>query len=157
MVVANASQLDALKRVGRLVAAVLNAMQAHAQPHMSTAELDHFGAQLLAKAGAESAPRVSYDFPGDTCISVNSEAAHGIPGERILQAGDLINIDVSAVLDGYFADTGASFILQPDAARDAIKQRLCTAAQRARDAGVAAAQAGRKVHEVGRRIERTVR
>jgi len=157
MVVANASQLNALKRVGRLVAAVLNAMQAHAQPDMSTAELDHFGAQLLAKAGAESAPRVSYDFPGDTCISVNSEAAHGIPGERILQAGDLINIDVSAVLDGYFADTGASFILQPDAARDAIKQRLCTAAQRARDAGVAAAQAGRKVHEVGRRIERMVR
>jgi len=142
MIVVNASQLEALQRAGRVVAEVLNAMQAHAQPNMSTAELDHFGAQLLAKAGAESAPRVSYDFPGDTCISVNSEAAHGIPGERILQAGDLINIDVSAVLDGYFADTGASFILRPDATRDAIKQRLCTAAQRARDAGVAAAQAG---------------
>lgn len=157
MVVANETQLQHLKRVGQLVAEVLNAMQTHARPGMTTAELDVFGAHLLAKAGAESAPRVSYDFPGDTCISVNDEAAHGIPGERVLQGGDLINIDVSAVLDGYFADTGGSFVLRPDNERDAIKLRLCKSAQQARDAGVAAAQAGRKVYEVGRCIERTVR
>jgi len=131
MVVVNETQLQGLQRVGRVVAQVLNAMQAHAQPGMNTAELDDLGAQLLTQAGAASAPRVSYDFPGATCISVNNEAAHGVPGERVLQAGDLINIDVSAVLDGYFADTGGSFVLQPEATRDATKQRLCNAAQRA--------------------------
>jgi methionyl aminopeptidase len=157
MVVANEIQLQGLQRIGRVVAQVLSAMQTHAQVGMSTAELDHMGAQLLAKAGATSAPRMSYDFPGDTCISVNDEAAHGVPGARALQAGDLINIDVSAELDGYFADTGGSFVLQPDAARDAIKQRLCSAALRARNAGVAAAQAGKRINEVGRCIERTVR
>lgn len=157
MVVANETQLQALKRAGHLVAYVLNAMQMHARAGMNTAELDDFGSRLLAEAGGESAPRISYGFPGATCISVNDEAAHGIPGERVLCAGDLINIDVSAALEGYFADTGASFILQPDADRDALKQRLCSAALRARDAGVAAACADRRVCDIGKQIQRTVR
>lgn len=158
MVVNNASQLQGLQTIGRVVAQVLTAMQAHAQSGMSTAELDHYGATLLAQAGAESAPQLCYAFPGATCISVNAEAAHGVPGERRLAAGDVINIDVSAMLAGYFADTGASFVLQPDdSPAAAFKQRLCDAALRARDAGIAAVRAGRRINEVGRMIERTVR
>ena len=157
MIITSESQLTALKRIGHIVADVLHAMQMHARPGMTTAELDEFGAQLLAKAGADSAPQLSYDFPGATCISVNYEAAHGVPGEHVLRASDLINIDVSAILDGYFADTGGSFVLQQDIERDAIKLRLCKAALRARDTGIACAQAGRKVFELGRCIERAVR
>jgi methionyl aminopeptidase len=101
---------------------------------------------------------MTYDFPGATCISINHEAAHGVPGEKQMQAGDVINIDVSAMLDGYFADTGGSFVLQPDSSpQAALKQRLCNAAQRARDAGIATARAGQRINEVGRAIERSVR
>lgn len=157
MIVTSETQLQGLKRVGGIVARVLHAMQAHARPGMMTAELDEFGARLLADAGADSAPRLCYDFPGTTCISINDEAAHGIPSERVMCAGDLINIDVSAALDGYFADTGGSFVLQPDMARDALKQRLCQTALRARDVGLAAARAGQKLHAIGRSVERTVR
>lgn len=136
-------------------------MQAYARVGMTTAELDSWGGQLLAQAGAESAPRRCYDFPGDTCISVNEEAAHGIPGDRVLQAGDLVNIDVSAALDDYFADTGGSFVLagnDSDIQLDAqMKRRLCAAALQARDVGVAAARAGQRLNRVGQLIERSIR
>ncbi|MGD9841604.1 MAG: type I methionyl aminopeptidase [Steroidobacteraceae bacterium] len=156
MIVSSDSQLRGLQRAGKLVAQTLIAMQSHARPGMSTAELDEFGGQLLTQAGANSAPRSTYDFPGHTCISVNAEAAHGIPGERVLCADDLINIDVSAEVDGYFADTGGSFVLAPNATTNSLKHRLCAAAQYARDAGIAVVRTGQSLNIIGRRIERTI-
>nr|WP_287420644.1 type I methionyl aminopeptidase [Candidatus Brachybacter algidus] len=65
--------------------------------------------------GAKSAPKLTYGFPGFTCISVNNEVAHGIPTEdKILQEGDLINIDVSAEMGGFWSDNGGSFVLGED-------------------------------------------
>ncbi len=158
MIVCNDAQLQGLRRVGQLVARIRDRMQQHARPGMTTAELDALGGQWLDEAGAESAPRLCYDFPAHTCISVNEQAAHGIPGERILQAGDLVNIDVSAMLDGYFADTGGSFVLAPTSANDdtQLKQRLCDAALQARNTGVAHAQAGQRLNVIGRYIERAI-
>jgi len=158
MVVRANHQLEGLQRIGRIVATVLHEMQQHARAGMTTAELDNFGNALLVQHGAASAPRLVYDFPGATCISINHEAAHGVPGDKIMHDGDLINVDVSAMLDGYFADTGGSFVLQPDGSpQNALKQRLCKAARRARDAGIASARAGQRISEVGRAIERSVR
>src|ERR1041384_2628978 len=97
MVVSNDSELQGLKEIGRICAATLNAMAAAMQPGMTTRELDDLGRKLLEEAGAQSAPETCYQFPGATCISVNEEVAHGIPGDRVLQPGDLVNIDVSAV------------------------------------------------------------
>lgn len=158
MVIQTESQLLALKRIGQIVGQVLHQMQSYAKPGMTTAELDHYGEQLLSQQGAASAPRLVYDFPGATCISVNHEAAHGVPGDRELKTGDVINIDVSAMLDGYFADTGGSFVLQPDDCSQAsLKQRLCGAALRARDAGIASVRAGQRLSSIGRAIERSAR
>jgi methionyl aminopeptidase len=157
VIITNDAQLDSLRRIGQVVARVLQQMQAYAEVGMTTVELDEFGGALLDNAGAQSAPQLSYGFPGFTCISINEEAAHGIPGERVLQAGDLINIDVSAAMAGVFADTGGSFVLCPDTSADNdLKQRLCRAALQARDAGVAVAQAGTRLNQVGRRIERVI-
>lgn len=111
------SDLAGLRKVGQIVARCLQYMQTKLEPGMTTAELDQIGGQFLTEYGAQSAPKLAYGFPGYTCISVNEEAAHGIPGPRVLQAGDLINIDVSAELDGYFADTGGSSIIPPEAKR----------------------------------------
>ncbi|NJN80081.1 MAG: M24 family metallopeptidase [Anaerolineales bacterium] len=101
-----------LKAAGRVVAGALKKMIKHAKPGMTTAELDYIGKEFLEKEGAKSAPQTMYNFPGATCISISPVIAHGIPNETVLQAGELINIDVSAELDGYFADTGASWWLQ---------------------------------------------
>ena len=118
MTLENDDDLNGLKAIGRICANVLQHMQTAVRPGMTTAELDLIGRRLLEAAGAVSAPESCYKFPGATCISVNEEVAHGIPGDRVIQDGDLVNIDVSAVLDGYFADTGASFVVGVEAAAD---------------------------------------
>lgn len=115
MSITKASELIGMKRIGDIVASVLKEMRSYARPGMTTKELDDFGGDLLRRAGAKSAPALAYGFPGWTCISVNQEVAHGIPSEKtILQEGDLINVDVSAMLDGYWADNGGSFVLGRD-------------------------------------------
>src|SRR5690625_988291 len=126
MTVDNQRDIDGILRVGRIVAYVRDAMLAAIEPGMTTGELDDMGAALLEKEGAQSAPRVMYDFPGATCISVNEEAAHGIPGPRVMQPGDIVNVDVSAEFGGYFADTGGTVIVPP---KTQLKTRLCHATQ----------------------------
>jgi methionyl aminopeptidase len=104
-----------MQAVSEAVAITLKKMHDFAQIGMNTLELDEYGGKLMQEMGAKSAPRLTYKFPGWTCISVNQEVAHGIPSaKKILQAGDLINIDVSAELDGYWADNGGSFVLGED-------------------------------------------
>ena len=92
--------MKGMLQAGQVVARILKQMGEAARPGVSTAELDALGANLMKKEGALSAPMVSYKFPAFTCISINEEAAHGIPGNRVIQEGDLVNIDVSAVVDG---------------------------------------------------------
>lgn len=101
----------ALRKIGQIVGQVLQEMLAAAKPGMTTLELDEIGKELLSRQGARSAPILLYNFPGATCISVAPAVAHGIPGDYVLKAGDLINIDVSAELDGYFGDNGGSMVV----------------------------------------------
>jgi methionyl aminopeptidase len=104
-----------MQQASDVVAITLKRMREFAKPGLSTKELDEYGGQLLAEMGARSAPKLTYDFPGYTCISVNEQVAHGVPtAEKILKEGDLVNIDVSAELNGFWADNGGSFILGED-------------------------------------------
>ena len=113
MSIQSGNDLSALKRVGKAVAATLREMLRRVRPGMTTAELDKIGAAVLARYGARSAPKTVYGFPADTCISVNDQAAHGVPGARVIKSGDVVNIDVSAELGGYYADTGETIALRP--------------------------------------------
>jgi methionyl aminopeptidase len=151
MTITNEAELAGLRTVGRVVANTLQAMARAMEPGMTTRELDGIGRALLEAEGAQSAPEVTYAFPGATCISVNEEIAHGIPGDRVLAAGDLVNIDVSAVKDGFFADTGASFPLgtvTPEVAR------LCRDGRRAMQAGISEVGHGRPLAGIGNAIGR---
>lgn len=115
MSIGKQSELEGMQAASEAVAITLKEMRAHAKPGMSAKELDDFGGQLLQDLGARSAPYLTYKFPGYTCISVNQEIAHGIPSaHKILQEGDLVNIDVSAELNGFWADNGGSFVLGED-------------------------------------------
>jgi methionyl aminopeptidase len=134
MTITKEDELARLKDIGRIVANTMQAMAAAMEPGMTTREMDEIGRALLERAGAASAPEAVYAFPGATCISVNEEIAHGIPGDRILRDGDLVNIDVSASKDGYFADTGATFRMgqvRP------VLDRLCRDGKRAMQIGIA--------------------
>ncbi|NEX46223.1 type I methionyl aminopeptidase [Pseudotabrizicola algicola] len=133
MTITQDDELESLQAIGRIVANTLQAMAGAMEPGMTTQELDDIGRAHLEREGAASAPETTYGFPGATCISVNEEIAHGIPGGRVLRAGDLVNIDVSASKDGYFADTGASFGL---GAVPAALQKLCRDGRRAMQIGI---------------------
>ncbi|WNI36204.1 type I methionyl aminopeptidase [Chryseobacterium sp. SG20098] len=115
MSITNEDQMLGMQKVSEAVAYTLKKMMDYAEPGMTTKDLDEYGAQILEGFGAKSAPYLTYGFPGWTCISVDNEFCHGIPtDQRILKEGDLINIDVSAELDGYWADNGGSFVIGKD-------------------------------------------
>ncbi|MBB3021024.1 methionyl aminopeptidase [Microvirga lupini] len=149
MTVSNEDDLAKLQEIGRIVANTLEAMAAALEPGMTTAELDLIGRKLLEAAGARSGPELVYDFPGATCISVNEEVAHGIPGSRRIQAGDLVNIDISAEKNGLFADTGASFAVPP--ITNATK-RLCRDGKRAMWIGLRQVGANKPLAGIGQAI-----
>lgn len=151
MSIENENDLIALRKIGKIVAQCLQYMRSKLEPGITTLELDQLGQVFLEKHGARSAPQLVYNFPGATCISVNEEAAHGIPGTKILSAGDLVNIDVSAELGGYFADTGGSFIIPPESN---LKRNLCLATQRALEMAMRSAFAGQPLYSIGRAIEK---
>lgn len=115
MSISGETDLTGMMKASEAVACTLKEMKKYAQPGISTKQLDEFGAGILSDFGARSAPFLAYGFPGHTCISVNHEFCHGIPSEsRILQEGDLINIDVSAELGGFWSDNGNSFVVGED-------------------------------------------
>lgn len=154
MTIETEDDVVALKRIGRIVSYTLQQMLDAAEPGMTTRELDALGAQLLEKHGARSAPKLTYDFPGSTCISINEEAAHGIPGDRVIRAGDVLNVDVSAELGGYFADTGGTKVVPPT---NPQKTRLCHATRTALQQAMKQARAGQPISGIGAAIERTAK
>ncbi|WP_392338520.1 type I methionyl aminopeptidase [Loktanella salsilacus] len=149
MTITQDDELQGLSVIGRIVANTVRAMSRALEPGITTQELDEIGRALLDAAGAVSAPEATYDFPGATCISVNEEIAHGIPGARVIKAGDLVNIDVSASKDGFFADTGATFQVPPVKTH---MDQLCRDGQRAMQIGIAQVGHGKPLAGIGNAI-----
>ncbi|WP_105384221.1 type I methionyl aminopeptidase [Neorhizobium alkalisoli] len=149
MVISTEDELAKLKEIGRLCAQAMEAMGKALEPGITTRELDDIGRRILENAGAQSAPETCYQFPAATCISVNEEVAHGIPGDRVINAGDLVNIDVSAVKDGFFGDTGASYAVPP------VKreiEKLCRDGRRALWTGLQQVKSGKPIAGIGNAI-----
>ena len=149
MTVSSDDDLAKLKQIGRIVADTLEAMSKAIEPGITTRELDQVGREVMQAAGARPAPELVYGFPGATCISVNEEIAHGIPGDRRIEPGDLVNIDVSAEKDGYFSDTGASFAVPP--VTRAV-ERLCRDGRRALWTGLRQVGTGRPLSGIGQAV-----
>ena len=145
------SELAGMKKISKAVATTLKEMRAHARPGMSTKELDDFGGKILNDLGANSAPLLTYGFPGWTCISVNNEVAHGLPSsEKLLQEGDLINIDVSAELDGFWSDNGGSFVLGEDVHGHS---KLVSTSKRILQKAISNIKGGVRISDIGQLIE----
>jgi len=150
MSVRTPEELEALRRAGRAVAATLREVSRRVRPGVTTAELDALAARVLARHGARPAPALVYGFPGAICISVDDEAVHGIPGPRRLRAGELVKLDVTAELDGFYADAAISVPVGRVAPRVA---RLAAAAQAALRRGLEAARAGAPLNAIGAAVE----
>ncbi|HYF65046.1 MAG TPA: type I methionyl aminopeptidase [Herpetosiphonaceae bacterium] len=154
MCIETAEDLRRLMKIGRIVGLTLQAMQERLRPGMTTKQLDMIGLGVLQRHKAKPAPFLTYGFPGVACISVNDEAAHGIPGTRVIRAGDVVKIDVSAELDGYFADAAITVPVLPVSS---AYQRLCECAKAAFEAAAAVARAGTPINQLGLAAEKTTR
>ncbi len=151
--VETAEELAALRAAGRVVAEALWMMRRAIQPGVTTSELDAVAGRLFRRAGARSGPQVDYGFPGVTCISVNDEAVHGIPGPRRLREGNLVKLDVTAELDGFYAD---ACVTVPVGSCRPGDRRLVATANRALAAGMRAARVGAPLNAIGAAVEATV-
>ena len=152
MSIESEADLEGLRAAGRVVARAIRAMRARVRPGISTGELDRVGAQVFSQAGARSGPQLAYDFPGVNCISVNDEAVHGIPGRRRLCEGDLVKLDVTAELDGYYAD---ACVTVPVGIVAGSRMRLISAGDAALHRAITVARAGTPINRIGQVVQTT--
>jgi len=147
------SELDAMRRIGRIVAGLLEELTGLVRPGLKTKALDEAAAAYLARAGVRPAFLGYRGFPATVCVSVNEEVVHGIPGGRMIRDGDLVSLDVGAVLDGWYADAATTVPVGsvPPAAR-----RLTQTAWRALEAGIARAVVGNRVSDISHAVQGVV-
>ncbi|MBK9105812.1 MAG: type I methionyl aminopeptidase [Saprospiraceae bacterium] len=151
MSISSEEELAGMQKVSEAVACTLKEMRNYAQPGMTTKQIDDYGAAILADFGAKSAPLLTYRFPGCTCISVNNEVCHGIPTDHIvLKEGDLVNIDVSAELNGFWSDNGGSFVLGEDIHHH---QKLIDASKEILHKAIFNIKGGVRISDIGHLIE----
>jgi len=126
-------EINSIKRAGRLVLKTIDLVETQIKPGITTDEINTLVHEFTIKNGAIPAPLNYRGFPKSVCVSVNEEICHGIPGERILQDGDIANVDVTSILNGYYADVNKTFFVgspSPEAqkivrvARESLKVAL---------------------------------
>ena len=153
-------QIRQMRRAGLVVAGVLDALGAAVAPGVTTGELDAQAREILAERGATSS-FLNYGadwgiqpYPAVTCISVNDEVVHGIPGDRVLAEGDIVSIDFGAIVDGWHGDAARTFFVGAPSAAD---RGLVTATRESLWAGVAAVRLRGHVGDISAAIEQSIR
>lgn len=104
-------ELKSLTVIAQIVAFILQILGRETRPGMTTLDIDRRAAELLFKYGADATPRKEFNFPGRLCVSVNDEAAHGVPGPRVLRPGDLVKMDLTADRRGFVADAARMVVV----------------------------------------------
>lgn len=154
-------QIRAMRESGLVVAATLAAVQEAAAPGITTAELNDVAAKTIAEAGGNPS-FLNYGqppYPGVICVSINHEIVHGLPGERVLLAGDLVSVDCGVNMNGWHGDSARSFIVAPergDSSEVESRQALSEATYEALWSGIAALDSARILRDVSGAIEDSV-
>jgi methionyl aminopeptidase len=154
------SEIEHMRQAGRIVAQILAAVAAAAEPGVRLSDLDTLAADLIASHGAQSSflgyhpSWAPYPYPGVLCLSINEAIVHGIPNQRRLKSGDLLSIDCAVAVAGYHADAATTVGV---GVLDAESQRLASTAIQALEAAIAAAQPGAKLGDVSHAVEQLSR
>ena len=148
-----ADQFACMRQAGIVVGSALEAVRAQTHVGMTTADIDAIAREHLKAAGAISSFLGYHGYPATICVSVNEEVVHGIPGERVLQDGDLVSVDFGAIIEGWHGDAAISFGLGNV---DETTQRLIDVTERSLWAGLAKAIAGNALSDISHAVESCV-
>jgi methionyl aminopeptidase len=144
-------EIEKMRRAGRLAAELLHYLGTLVQPGISTLELDNEAERWTQKHGAKSAPLGYKGYPKSICTSVNEVVCHGIPNaKQILKEGDIINIDVTLIVDGYHGDTSKMFFVGEPSP---IARKLVEVTDECRRRGIAAVKPGARIGDIGAAIQ----
>jgi len=156
IVIKTPEDIERMRVAGRLAAEVLDFIAPHVRPGVTTGELDRLchdymvGHQGTIPAPLDYAPPGYRPFPKSICTSVNHQVCHGIPGDRVLKNGDVVNIDITVIKDGYHGDTSRMFFVgEPSVAA----RRLCEVTYECMWAGIAQVQPGAHLGNIGHAIQ----
>lgn len=139
-----------MRRAGLVVSKLLATVRAEIRPGVTTADLDAVAAEVLRSEGATSNFLGYYGYPATICVSVNDTVVHGIPGDQIIQPGDIVSVDGGAIIDGWHGDSAFSVVVDP---ADPADVALSETTERAMWAGLAAFATGERVGDIGAAIE----
>ncbi|TQL03387.1 type I methionyl aminopeptidase [Cellulomonas sp. SLBN-39] len=146
-------QILLMRRAGLVVADALDAVRARIAPGMTTADLDAVAEEVILGAGATPSFLGYHGYPASLCVSVNEEIVHGIPGPRVLQAGDVVSVDCGAIVDGWHGDSAVTVVLGE---ADPLDVELATTTEDALWAGIAAIASADRLGAVGEAVEDVV-
>lgn len=150
VLVKNSAELEKMRIAGRITARVCEQVVGHICPGMTTAEIDRFAAALIKEHGARSAFLGYRGYPGSVCVSVNEEVVHGVPGERRVQIGDIVSIDIGVVIDSFCGDMAKTIMI---GVMDKQTVSLVNTAEKALYAGINKALAGNRLSDISHAIE----
>jgi methionyl aminopeptidase len=152
------SEIDQMRAAGALLAEILDVLESHLRPGVTTLELDQVAERMIRDAGGQPSflgYGSSPPFPGSICTSINEEVVHGIPlAARRLDSGDLISVDIGCILGGWHADCARTWSIGEVSPAEA---RLIDTTRQAMEAGISAAVAGRRIGDIGYAIESIAR
>ena len=143
-------ELDAMRRAGQVVAETIAMLVRSIERGMKTKELDAIASRHIARLGATSSFKGYRDFPATICTSLNEQIVHGIPGNRVIQDGDIVSMDVGAIVDGYHADSAVTVgvgTISPEA------KRLIETTRMALERGILQTRAGNRIGDISRAVE----
>jgi len=144
------ADIAGIRKAGRLVLDTLDLLESEVKPGITTDDLNTLAHDFTIKNGATPAPLNYRGFPKSICVSVNEVICHGIPGDRVIKEGDIVNVDVTSVLDGYYADANRTFFAGdpgPDARKIVGVARECLRG------GMSAVKPGNTIGDIGWRIQ----
>lgn len=146
-----AEEIGKMRTAGRLAAEVLEMIEPHVKSGVTTGELDRICHDYIVnKQKAVPAPLNYQGFPKSICTSVNHQVCHGIPGERVLKSGDIINIDITVIKDGYHGDTSKMFFIGQ---ASVLAERLCRVSHESMLKGIEIVHPGIRLGDIGHAIQ----
>jgi len=147
------AQIELIRKAGHIVAETLKMLESEVKPGVKTSELDSMAEDFIRSKGAKPAFKGYHNFPATACISIDEEVVHGIPGNRELKEGQIVSIDLGAIVDGYYGDSAATF---PVGEVSAEKMRLMEVTKKALMEGLVKVKAGVKLGLVSNTIQKVV-